>query len=492
MLFNSFSYLVFFPLVALAYFLLPFRFRWLHLLLASCFFYMFIIPYYILILAFTIIIDYYAGLLIEGSEGRKRKMYLVMSLVANIGILVFFKYWNFLFENVNLLAQLFHSRHTFPLLNILLPIGLSFHTFQAMSYTIEVFRGNQKAERHFGIYALYVMFFPQLVAGPIERPQNLLHQFHEKHRFNYAECALGIQQIGWGIFKKTVVADRLARFTDKIFDHPHDASSISIVIAAIFFAYEIYCDFSGYSDIALGSARVMGFKLMQNFDRPYLATSISDFWRRWHISLSTWLSDYLFKPLAIQFRDYAKYGVVAACMITFLISGIWHGAAWHYVVYGLVYGLALSFEVLFLKRIKKSTTWIPARLRVFSSQFLVFTFVCLAFILFRAQSLSIAFFLIKHSFGVFHEFGNLLHHKRAFASTFFNEYLPTGTSVEFASGILAIVALRIFQMLNARYDLRKVVYESAYYYRLPVCTIFVVMIYVFGVFENKEFIYFQF
>nr|WP_315814272.1 hypothetical protein [Paraflavitalea speifideiaquila] len=228
---------------------------------------------YILILGFTIVVDYYAGIFIEKASGRKRKLFLVCSLVANIGVLAVFKYYNFINENISVLCQSLGVTNNIPYLSILLPIGLSFHTFQAMSYTIEVYRGNQKAERHFGIYSLYVMFYPQLVAGPIERPQNVLHQFHEYHKFDYSKFVAGCKLILWGFFMKVVVADRLSIYVDAIYNHPADHNGSSLLLATFFFAIQIYCDFAGYSTIALGCAKVMGFELMENFHRPYLATS---------------------------------------------------------------------------------------------------------------------------------------------------------------------------------------------------------------------------
>ncbi len=283
MLFNSFQFLFFFPIVTLLYFLLPHRFRWLHLLIASCIFYMAFIPVYIFILFFTIVIDYIAGLMIEKESGSKRKLYLILSIAVNVGLLAFFKYYNFFTENVNDLLRLLHiAYHPIPLLNIILPVGLSFHTFQAMSYTIEVYRGNQKAERQFGIYALYVMFYPQLVAGPIERPQNLLHQFHEEHKFDSQYLLIGLRLMMWGFFKKLVIADRVAQYVNIVYAYPNEFHYLNLIIAVFFFGIQIYCDFSGYSDIALGSAQVMGFKLMTNFNRPFLnSVNIGEFWRRW-------------------------------------------------------------------------------------------------------------------------------------------------------------------------------------------------------------------
>src|SRR5678815_1064118 len=219
-----------------------------------------------------------------------------------------------------------------PFLKIILPIGLSFHTFQAMSYTIEVYRGNQKAERNFGIYALYVMFYPQLVAGPIERPQNLLHQFYENHKFDYERVVNGLKLILWGFFKKLVIADRLALYVGAVYNNPTHHTGLSFIMATIFFAFQIYCDFSGYSDIAIGAAKVMGFKLMTNFNRPYFARSISEFWKRWHISLSTWFKDYLYISLGGNRVSVPRW--YFNLFIVFLVSGLWHGANWTYIIWG--------------------------------------------------------------------------------------------------------------------------------------------------------------
>ncbi|MFL5801417.1 MAG: MBOAT family O-acyltransferase, partial [Roseiflexaceae bacterium] len=281
MLFNSLQFCAFFFVVTSLFFILPHRWRWLLLLAASCYFYMAFIPIYILILILIIIIDYIAGIFIERAQGNTRKYLLVVSIVANVGVLFVFKYFNFLASSLTGIVSVISQQAVLPIsLRLILPIGLSFHTFQSMSYTIEVYRGNQKAERHFGIYALYVMFYPQLVAGPIERPQNLLHQFRERHDFDYQRVTDGLKLMAWGMFKKVVIADRLAVFVNEIYQSPRGYQGWLLIIGTVFFAFQIYCDFSGYSDIAIGAAQVMGFKLMNNFRRPYFATSIADFWTR--------------------------------------------------------------------------------------------------------------------------------------------------------------------------------------------------------------------
>ena len=400
MLFNSFPFLVFFPTVTIIYFLLPHRLRWAWLLAASSFFYMFFKPVYILILFFTIIIDYFAGILLEDEKnGQRKKLWLIMSLIANIGVLAVFKYYNFLNSNISGVCSFFGASNHIPYLNILLPIGLSFHTFQAMSYTIEVYRGNQKAERHFGIYSLYVMYYPQLVAGPIERPQNMLHQFYEKHYFDYVNVVEGLRLMLWGMFKKVVVADRLAIFVNSVYDHPKDFHGFQTILATAFFSFQIFCDFSGYSDIALGSAQVMGFKLMVNFNRPYFSKSISEFWKRWHISLSTWFRDYLYISLGgnrvSKLRSYFNQFIV------FLISGLWHGANWTFVIWGSLHGAYLiigRFTYQFRAKLgSKSGLGKVLQLNSLIQIITTFTLAAFAWIFFRAATLSDALTIIKNS-----------------------------------------------------------------------------------------------
>ena len=398
MLFNSFKFLLFFPVVTVLFFLLPHRWRWLHLLLASCVFYMAFVPAYLLILAFTIGIDYGAGILIERARGSQRKLYLAMSLVANLGVLAVFKYYNFFIGNINGLLYLGGAQTSWPLLNLILPIGLSFHTFQAMSYTIEVYRGNYPAERHFGIYALYVLFFPQLVAGPIERPQNVLPQLHERKIFNYDDAASGLRLMAWGLFKKVVIADRLASLVNKVYGAPYQFRGLPLVVATVFFSIQIYCDFSGYSDMAVGAARVMGFRLMKNFDRPYFATGIADFWRRWHISLSTWFRDYVYFPLGGR-RVSVPRGYFNL-MVVFLLSGLWHGASWTFVVWGGLHGVYLLVE-----RLTQATRDRLGEYRLFSGlkgpllgMLTTFGLVTFARIFFRANTLSDAFYIVRHLF----------------------------------------------------------------------------------------------
>ncbi|WP_221392632.1 MBOAT family protein [Dyadobacter sp. NIV53] len=400
MLFNSISFVFFFVIVTTLYFLLPHKYRWFLLLVASCIFYMAFVPVYILILGFTIVIDYFAGIYIEKAAGARRKLLLTVSLVANVGILAIFKYFNFISANLTDLLHTLGLPVSLPLLTILLPIGLSFHTFQAMSYTIEVYRGNQKALRDFGIYSLYVMFYPQLVAGPIERPQNLLHQFYEKHYFDAFRVTEGLKRMLWGMFKKIVIADRLSLYVDAVYNNVNHHSSITLIVATVFFAIQIYCDFSGYADIALGTAQVMGFNLMENFKRPYFSKSISEFWSRWHISLSTWFKDYLYISLGGNRVSVPRW--YFNLFIVFLLSGLWHGANWTYLMWGAINGLYLIFALVLAKPKGYFNNFLGASRfpKVFSVFQILTTFalVCFSWIFFRANNIGDAFKIISKIF----------------------------------------------------------------------------------------------
>ncbi len=492
MLFNSFEFLFFFPIVTAIYFLLPHKFRWFHLLVASCIFYMAFIPVYIFILLFTIVIDYFAGIMIENAEGKKRKYFLILSIVANVGVLCVFKYYNFFVGNMDALLHLAHiNTLPIPYLYIILPLGLSFHTFQAMSYTIEVYRGNQKAERHFGIYALYVMFYPQLVAGPIERPQNLIHQFHEKHMFDYQRVVSGLKLMAWGMFQKVVIADRLARVADNVFDHSSNFQGLALVIGVVFFTFQIYCDFAGYSDIAIGAAQVMGFDLMKNFNNPFQAKTIAEFWNRWHISLTTWFRDYIFYPLSISFskrKGNRALKLYINVFLVFLISGLWHGANWTYVVWGGLHGLYLVFATITRNRregLEQFTglSRFPA-LSGLIDKFLVFSLVCLAMIFFRAKRISIALNLIPGIFKGWH-FG--LHY---FSSTLVSLGID---SKDFYFSVLLIFFLEAVHYYQEKrgsmrefISLKPPIVRWAIYYSL----LFTIMFW--GVYEHRQFIYFQF
>ena len=468
MLFNSLDFLLFFIIVTVSFFLLPHRFRWFLLLAASCYFYMVFVPIYILILGATIVIDYFAGLLIEKSEGKRRHLFLIISLVANIGVLAVFKYYNFFIENINLVA----GSGFLPYLQILLPIGLSFHTFQAMSYTIEVFRKNQVAEKHFGIYALYVMFYPQLVAGPIERPQNILHQFHEEKKADYSDLVIGLSQMIRGFFKKVVVADLLSGYVDSIYNSYQINTGFTLIFASWLFLIQIYCDFSGYTDIAIGAARMMGFKLMTNFNLPLFSKTLSELWKRWHISLSTWFRDYLFNPILIKRRDWGKWALVYATMITFLISGIWHGASWNFVIWGLLQGFFLSLEIILGI---KTANFKKSRLKRMAGIFMTFNIYAFTLIFFRSYTFEQAITIVKNIFTPTYFF-NL---KITDSSTFVNMFIP----------LILLFLIEYFIFRNKTYN-ELLIERPKFLFAMNAA--FIIFILLFGVSNGEQFIYFQF
>ncbi|HWY98247.1 MAG TPA: MBOAT family O-acyltransferase [Bacteroidia bacterium] len=495
MLFNSFQFFLFFPVVTFLYFLLPHKLRWLHLLIASCIFYMAFIPVYILILLFTIIIDYVAGILIENAEGARRKYFLVMSIVANVGVLSVFKYYNFFADNINSLLNLLHiSSQPVPFLNIILPLGLSFHTFQAMSYTIEVYRDNQKAEKHFGIYALYVMFYPQLVAGPIERPQNLLHQFREKHYFEASRVSEGLKLMLWGMFKKVVIADRIAVLTGPVFNNPHNYPAITLFMAVIMFSFQIFCDFSGYSDIAIGSAKVMGFTLMKNFDWPYKARSISEFWKRWHISLSTWFRDYLYISLGGNRVSIPRW--YFNLFIVFLISGFWHGANWTFVAWGALHGFYLILAIITQGIRDSAVTKIgiskTSALGGFLQVAFTFSLVALGWIFFRANNVFDAWYIIKKLPLVFGDIQvSLQSHKIAF----WNIWSISGiTSIKYVIEVMALIfMIELMHISAVRLMILSTFKKITFFGRFTVCY-FMLLIILLSFIDRPpaSFIYFQF
>ena len=304
MQFNSIQFIIFFIFVIVFYFILSHKYRWILLLFSSYYFYMCWKPEYIFLILFSTIVDYYCGLKMEGAQNRTyKKLFLTLSLFTNLSVLFAFKYLNFFSDSIRYILNEFNIFYNIPYFNVLLPVGISFYTFQTLSYTIDVYRGQKKAEKHLGIFALYVSFFPQLVAGPIERSTRLLPQFKKENSFDYLRFKNGLLLMLWGFFKKIVIADRLAVLVNTVYNNPIDYQGITLIIATIFFAFQIYCDFSAYSDIAIGASKIMGYDLMKNFNRPYFSKSIAEFWRRWHISSGSWFRDYLYFFLVHVFQE---------------------------------------------------------------------------------------------------------------------------------------------------------------------------------------------
>ena len=338
MTFHSLPFLIFYPTLLLLYFVLPKRMRLPLLLIASYFFYMYYQPSLIVLILATTAVSWLAALGISCTKrAGLRRLLLALTLTVCLGTLFFYKYFNFLMESIFGIASLFGVKATPPMLSLVLPVGISFYTFQTLSYVIDVYRGNILHEKNFFYYALFVSFFPQLVAGPIERPENLLPQLKEAHTFTKENAVMGAKHMLVGYFKKICVADLVAEVVNLVYNSPEGAAPLGIVIATALFAVQIYCDFSGYTDVAIGVARVMGIRLMQNFDHPYRARTVREFWSRWHISLSSWFKDYLYIPLGGS--RCAKWRHFMNLMIVFAVSGLWHGANLTFVVWGLLHGV---------------------------------------------------------------------------------------------------------------------------------------------------------
>ncbi|MEO6404034.1 MAG: MBOAT family O-acyltransferase [Ferruginibacter sp.] len=465
MLFNSIAFVIFFPVVTILFFLLPHRFRWMLLLIASCFFYCFFIPVYLLILFAIILIDYTAGLLIEKNNGYK-KIWLLASITANLSVLGIFKYYNFFISNINDVS----GTH-FTLLNFILPIGLSFHTFQAMSYTIEVYKGKFPAERHLGIYALYVMFYPQLVAGPIERPQHMFPQFKKQQHFNWQNILDGVRLMLWGFFKKLVIADRISSYVAAIFNSPEKYAPVNVCIGIVLFSVQIYCDFSGYSDIAIGSAKTMGFNLMLNFNRPYHSSNLRQFWQRWHISLSSWFRDYVFIPLGGSHKAFIFTAI--NLLIVFFLSGLWHGAGWNFIVWGLLHGIGLIVYNLISGRNRKDNF-------SFIGWFVTMLFVFFSWVFFRANSFQNAMLVIDVA-------KNIVHDQTYIQSFSYQNFMYGNTNLLFVS--ICIGGMFLFEKYTDPLLLKMNKYKLG---DILFCCFTIFLILFFGVMSNQSFIYFQF
>lgn len=415
MAFQSFQFLVFFPLVLAVYFGLPQRFRKIFLLAASYFFYMCFKPEYAVILAAATSIDYYLGRRIGASPApsKTRFRWLVLGLVHNIGMLAALKYLDFFNESIAALLKPVNIIYDVKAIQWAVPVGISYYTFKKISYLIDVYRETLPPEKRIVDFALYVSFFPAVMSGPIDRAGKLIPQFGGNTGFDYQRVTAGLKLIAWGLFKKLVIADRLAMFVNRVYDHPTQFEGASLAAATLYFSIQIYCDFSGYTDIALGLGKLLGLELTENFDRPYFARSIGEFWKRWHISLSSWLMDYLFLPIAYSVSRKIKnpkllkvkaetWAYITGIMITFLLCGLWHGARWTYVIWGTIHGvyLAVSFATKKMRRKLnkklhfKRNAVVPDILR----SLMTFGMVTFAWIFFRADSLGDAGYIVTHLF----------------------------------------------------------------------------------------------
>lgn len=496
MLFNSINFLIFFPIVTLIYFLIPHRIRYIWLLTASYYFYMSWNPVYALLILTSTFVTYLSGILIDRSDKTGggnalslKKLWVLLSLFLNLSILFFFKYFYFAVDNINILLSSLHIQLIQPKFDIILPVGISFYTFQALSYTIDIYRKEVYAERNFLKYALFVSFFPQLVAGPIERSKNLLVQISQKHTFSYERMRDGLLLMLFGYFLKMVIADRAAILVNFVFENYEAYSGLEIAIAAFFFAVQIYGDFAGYSSIAIGAAWIMGFKLMQNFNHPYFALNIQDFWRRWHISLSTWFRDYVYIPLGgSRCSKLKKYRNIA---IVFLTSGLWHGANWTYIVWGALHGIYQITGDLIKPFRNKIETVFKINTQCFSYRLfnIIITFILVdfAWIFFRAPDLFTAVTIIKQMFSVWNPwifFDNSLYEMGLDRKDFW--------VLCFSVLILWLVSFMQERGIKIREELAKqnLVFRWIIYYAA------IIFIIVFGIYgpeyDASQFIYFQF
>lgn len=468
MLFNSIDFLVFFTLVFALFWLIPQKFRWALLLAASYFFYMSWEPAYLLLILFSTTVDYFICLNLTASkEEKKRKLGLLLSISLNLAVLLFFKYSTFLLNSVHQLCTSVGVEYKSPDFEFLLPVGISFYTFQAISYAVDVYRGTIPAERHFGKFALFISFFPQLVAGPIERAKDLLPQFSKStHPFQTDEFRDGVLLFFWGLFKKAVVADNVAMFVDTYYSTYQHQSGGFLLFATYLFAIQIYCDFSGYSDMAVGTAKMLGFRLMDNFRSPYFSESLTAFWRNWHLSLSTWFKDYVYIPLGGNRGG--KLKTTRNTLVTMGVAGFWHGANWTFLFWGFWNGFLLAIEKMFQWKEAKSSIWRWIRIII------VFHLVCIGWVFFRSENLQQAFEILQKIV--------LFQWKDFYFVVADNRY-----SIAVLSCMLLFI-IEIQFVGKSILALRTTIWGYRYFFYV----LFVVLVLFWGSSTGKQFIYFQF
>lgn len=491
MTFNSIAYLLFFIIVCVVYYILPHKYRWVLLLAASYFFYMCWNAKYALLMLFSTAITYLSGILISRQQKKSiKKLFLIISLVSNLGVLAIFKYFNFFNETMTRISEMLGFAWNIQNLSFLLPVGISFYTFQALSYSMDIYNNDIQPIRHFGKYALFVSFFPQLVAGPIERSTHLIPQFDKKFMFDYERVKSGLMLIGWGVLKKLIIADRVAIFVNKVYNDMTSYGGSEIAAATVLFAVQIYCDFSAYSDIARGSARVLGFDLMKNFNAPYIAKTIRDFWKRWHISLTSWFRDYLYIPLGGN--RVSKFRYYLNLLIVFLVSGLWHGASFTFVIWGALHGIYQLIGTL-TKNIRgkiRRLLHIPDEskgYRVFQVLF-TFTFVCFAWIFFRANSISDALHAVKEI--------ATIHISDLYSFLFIDGLYNLGINkIEFIVVLFFIALVYCVEILSQRINVLCNIKKEPLPVRWLVYLALLFSIIIFGKYGGNaisEFIYFQF
>lgn len=483
----SLSFFIFLFIVIGLYCLVPQRFRWVVLLGASYYFYGTFKLQYVVLIAASTITTYFTALLIQKNQKKSiRKNYLLIAIIFNLGLLFVFKYYNFFNNSIMSILSFFEIPQKNHLLHLIIPVGISFYIFQLVSYTIDVYRGNKTAERHLGLFALYVAFFPKLLAGPIERATQFFSQLHKGLQPDWEQATNGFKLMVWGLFKKVVVADRLAVFVDIVFNDPANYGGPSLAIAVFLYSFQIYCDFSGYTDVAIGVSQVFGVKLMDNFDRPYSARSIAEFWRRWHISFSTWLRDYLYIPLGGNRVDPARLYI--NLMIVFLVCGLWHGANWTFIGWGLIHGCYLIVGLVSRNiRSNIAHTLGIHRFPDFHKGlqiFVTFTLVSLAWVFFRADSLYDAIYVVTH-----------LHTGWAdiFSWNKLDSMIFLGRpKSEFIIVVSSLIFVYFIHCLENHENMRSMFSEKPTWFRWGIYYIMLTSVLLLSVPGSEKFIYFQF
>lgn len=490
MSFNTFSYFLFLPVVFLLHYFTPDRFRWLVLLVASLFFYAALkSPHLIAVLFIITTITYFIGIQIDRSESNRTKQYFLWGgIFANVFTLIFLKYLPFITQNLNFVFNWILPGTSVPVSKTIIAIGTSFFIFQAISYLIDVYLEIEKPERHYGHFALYMSFFPKLLQGPIERAGDLLPQFKVPYVFKYQYLQNGLLLFLFGLLKKVVIADRLALLVNPVFDNVYSHKGFSLLLATYYYALQIYFDFSGYTDMALGAAMMFNIQLTQNFNNPYFSTSIADFWRRWHISFSRWILDYIFKPLQMSWRNWGSWGTALALLITFTISGIWHGASWGFVFWGILHGVYLASSIIYKKWQKSIYSYfgINAKsklLHIFNS-FIVFNMICVSWVLFRANNLFDVVYIYKQFALIPYEFYYLSLHDIVAGKL----NLSLGLGLYFVIIMLAIISITTY--FDTKYiSLCNLFSKSNFIIKSLMLYVILFVIILFGYYDAKEFIY---
>lgn len=479
---HSFTFIFFFIFVSLVYFALPDRWRWIWLLGSSYYFYMTWQPIFLLLLIATTLLTYLSALQVaKACLPFKKKSYFLLSIFFNISLLFIFKYYYFFYGSFR---EFLGLSFNVPPSALFLPVGISYYIFKCISYGMDVYQGSLKPETHFGKFALYVSFFPQLLAGPIERATKLLPQFYQRFQFDYQRVTDGAKRTLWGLFQKMVIADNVAKLVDSVYNQPSQYEGVSLVIATVFYAFQIYSDFSGYSNIAIGTAQVLGFTTMENFNRPYFAQSIPEFWRRWHISLSTWFRDYLYIPLGGNRVPLPRWSF--NLVIVMLVCGLWHGANWTFIAWGGLHGFYLVISVVTQKLRRKivEITGLEKKPSLHRGVRVSITFflVCVAWIFFRAPSLTDALYILTH---LFVGWRNLLEGLEQLP--FWNEL-----KFEFITGLVSIGVLIGVELLERKGSFPSFLNAKPAWIRWPVYYFLLLSVLLFGEFGLKQFIYFQF